>query len=56
MIETTPKLSSSHSRHLALGTLSFAVLPAAIASAVLLLACFGLYLFVEGVDWETRRP
>ena len=32
------------------------VLPAAIASAVLLLACFGLYLFVEGVDRETRRP
>ena len=31
------------------------VLPAAIASGLLLLACFGLYRFVEGVDRETRR-
>ncbi|HSK77849.1 MAG TPA: DUF6755 family protein [Thermoanaerobaculia bacterium] len=31
------------------------VLPAAIVSGLLLLACFGLYLFVEGVDREIRR-
>jgi predicted Co/Zn/Cd cation transporter (cation efflux family) len=32
------------------------VLPAAaIVSGVLLLACFGLYRFVRGVDRETRR-
>ncbi len=31
------------------------VLPAAIVSGLLLLACFGLYLFIEGVDRETRR-
>ncbi|HEV8583214.1 MAG TPA: DUF6755 family protein [Thermoanaerobaculia bacterium] len=31
------------------------VLPAAILSGVLLLACFGLYLFVRGVDREVRR-
>jgi hypothetical protein len=31
------------------------VLPAAAVSGLLLLACFGLYLFIEGVDRETRR-
>lgn len=31
------------------------VLPAALLSGVLLLACFGLYLFVRGVDREVRR-
>jgi hypothetical protein len=31
------------------------VLPAAILSAVLLLACLGLYLFVRVVDREARR-
>lgn len=31
------------------------VLPAAIVSGLLLLSCFGLYLFVKGVDRETRR-
>ena len=30
-------------------------LPAAIASALLFLACFGLYRFVQGVDREVRR-
>ena len=30
-------------------------LPAAVVSGLLLLACFGLYLFVRGVDRETRR-
>ncbi len=30
-------------------------LPAAIASGVMLLACFGLYLFVEKVDREARQ-
>lgn len=30
-------------------------LPAAIVSGLLLLACFGLYLFVQGVDREIRR-
>lgn len=30
-------------------------LPAALVSGLLLLACFGLYLFVRGVDRETRR-
>jgi hypothetical protein len=30
-------------------------LPAAAVSGLLLLACFGLYLFVRGVDRETRR-
>ena len=30
-------------------------LPAAVVSAVLFLACVGLYLFVEGVDREERR-
>jgi hypothetical protein len=29
--------------------------PAAIVSGLLLLACFGLYLFVRGVDREVRR-
>ncbi|HKI01118.1 MAG TPA: DUF6755 family protein [Thermoanaerobaculia bacterium] len=33
------------------------VLPAAAVSGLLLLACLGLYLFVEAVDRETRsRP
>lgn len=33
------------------------VLPAAIVSGLLLLASFGLYLFIEAVDRETRgRP
>jgi len=31
------------------------VLPAAVISGVLLLACFGLYRFVRGVDREVRR-
>ena len=31
------------------------VLPAALASAVLLLACAGLYLFVDRIDREVRR-
>jgi Family of unknown function (DUF6755) len=31
------------------------VLPVAIVSGVLFLACFGLYLFVRGVDREVRR-
>lgn len=31
------------------------VLPAAIGSGLLFLSCFGLYLFIEGVDRETRR-
>lgn len=31
------------------------VLPSALLSGVLLLACFGLYLFVRGVDREARR-
>jgi hypothetical protein len=31
------------------------VLPAAILSGVLLLACLGLYLFVRGVDREVRK-
>jgi hypothetical protein len=31
------------------------VLPAAAASGVMLLACLGLYRFVETVDRETRR-
>lgn len=31
-------------------------LPAAIFSGVLLLACLGLYLFVESVDAEARKP
>lgn len=31
------------------------VLPAALLSGLLMLACFGLYLFVRGVDRETRR-
>jgi hypothetical protein len=31
------------------------VLPAAAASAVLLLACAGLYLFVDRIDREVRR-
>ena len=30
------------------------ILPAAIVSAVLLLACFGLYRFIRGRDRETR--
>lgn len=30
------------------------VLPAAIVSGILLLACFGLYRFIQGVDRETR--
>ena len=33
-----------------------AALPAAIASGLLGLACFGLYLFVRGVDREERHP
>ena len=32
-----------------------AALPAAIISALIFLACFGLYLFVERVDAEVRR-
>ncbi len=32
-----------------------AALPGAIISAVIFLACLGLYLFVEGVDAEVRR-
>jgi hypothetical protein len=32
------------------------VLPAAILSAALFAACFGLYLFIEGVDRASRRP
>ena len=32
-----------------------AALPGAIVSAVLFLACFGLYLFVERIDAEMRR-
>lgn len=31
------------------------VLPAAILSAILLAACFGLYLFIRGVDREERK-
>ena len=31
------------------------VLPAAVASGALLLAGFGLYLFIRGVDREVRR-
>lgn len=31
------------------------VLPAALLSAVLLAACFGLYLFIRGVDREERK-
>ncbi len=31
------------------------VLPAALLSGALMLACFGLYLFVRGVDREVRR-
>jgi hypothetical protein len=31
-------------------------LPAAVLSAVLFAACFGLYLFIEGVDRASRRP
>lgn len=31
------------------------VLPAALVSGLLFLACVGLYLFVEGVDREVRR-
>ncbi len=30
-------------------------LPAAVASGLLFLACFGLYRFIQGVDRETRR-
>jgi hypothetical protein len=30
-------------------------LPAAIGSLVLLLSCFGLYLFIDGVDREVRK-
>jgi hypothetical protein len=30
-------------------------LPAALVSAVLFAACFGLYLFIEGVDRASRR-
>lgn len=30
-------------------------LPAMIVSGLLLLACFGLYFFVQGVDRENRR-
>ena len=32
-----------------------AALPAAILSALIFAACFGLYLFVERVDAEVRR-
>jgi predicted Co/Zn/Cd cation transporter (cation efflux family) len=32
-----------------------AALPAAIISALIFFACFGLYLFVERVDAEVRR-
>jgi hypothetical protein len=31
------------------------VLPAALVSGVLLLACFGLFLFIQKVDGEVRR-
>jgi len=31
------------------------VLPAALVSGVLLLACFGLFLFIQKVDREVRR-
>jgi hypothetical protein len=31
-------------------------LPAAICSGILFLACIGLYLFVERIDAEVRRP
>lgn len=31
------------------------VLPAAVLSGLLLLACVGLYLFVRGVDRQARR-
>ena len=31
------------------------VVPAAVVSGLLLLACFGLYLFIRGVDREARR-
>lgn len=31
------------------------VLPAAAVSGLLLLACFGLYRFIHGVDRQTRR-
>lgn len=31
------------------------VVPAAVVSGLLLLACFGLYLFIRGVDREVRR-
>jgi hypothetical protein len=30
--------------------------PAAVVSAVLFAACFGLYLFIERVDRTSRRP
>jgi hypothetical protein len=33
-----------------------AVLPAAILSALLFGACFGLYLFIQGVDRASSRP
>lgn len=31
------------------------VLPAALLSGILLAACFGLYLFIRGVDREERK-
>ncbi|HKV09734.1 MAG TPA: DUF6755 family protein [Thermoanaerobaculia bacterium] len=31
------------------------VLPAAVVSGILLAACFGLYLFIRGVDREVRK-
>jgi hypothetical protein len=31
-------------------------LPAAVVSAALFAACFGLYLFIERVDRASRRP
>ena len=34
---------------------SAAALPGAIVSAVLFLACLGLYLFVERIDAEVRK-
>jgi hypothetical protein len=32
------------------------VLPGAIISGVIFLACFGLYLFIERMDAEVREP
>lgn len=32
------------------------VFPAAVISGIIFLACFGLYLFIERMDAEFRRP